>query len=159
MNNIHLTIKFGFNFPLKSMYVLETAVYKTTKRNLQKRYIRKTDQQLYLHHKSELPESLKCSIPFVQALRIEWIYTSQDDFYQNCNKLKWKPTERGYKEEEIDENIKKACNIERNEALKERTSKYTNRIPSFLTYNQTVPNFRMKSTKIGHVLVRMHLNL
>ena len=54
--------------------------------------------------------------------------------------LKSKLTKRGYKEEEIDKNINKPSNIERKEALKEMTSKYTNRISLILTYNQTLAN-------------------
>ena len=43
---------------------------------------------------------------------------SQGDFNQNCNELKSKLTEGGYKEEEIDWWKHEAHNIKRNEALK-----------------------------------------
>ena len=54
---------------------------------------------------------------------------------KNCKGLKSKLTARGYKEEEINEIINKACNIEGNEALKKTISKYTNRIPLILTHS------------------------
>ena len=123
MDTVPPATKFDFNFSLHSINFTDTVAHKILTEKLGATlYRKKFTPQLYLHHISEHPESLKHGNPFAQELR------------------KSKLTKRGYKEEEIGKNINKPSNTERKEALKETTSKYTNRISLILTYNQTLPN-------------------
>ena len=101
-----------------------------------------TDRQSYLHRKSEHPESLKRNIPFAQTLRLRHICPADKEFQLNCNELRKKLTERGYKEQEIIESIQRTQTFDRNELLKEKEKKKTNRIPFILTYNRILPNVK-----------------
>ena len=51
-------------------------------------------------------------------------------------------TERGYKEHEINESIQRTQTFDRNEFLKEKDKKNTNKIQLILTYNRTLPNVK-----------------
>ena len=65
INEVHLSIKFDFNFSNKELNFLDTVLYKIQSGKLEtKLYRKESDPQAYLHRKSEQPESLKRSIPF-----------------------------------------------------------------------------------------------
>ena len=77
INTVHSTIKFEFNFSLKSIIFLDTIVYQTLTGKLgTTSCTKKTDPQKYSHHRSEHLKSLEYSIRFAQALRICLICTS-----------------------------------------------------------------------------------
>ena len=103
---------------------------------------------------AKYPESLKRSIPFVQALRTRQMCTTQHDCDKNWNLLEAKHKERHYKAVEIKEGLTKAGRSSRNEVLKERTSKYTNIVPLVLTYNQILPDIKNQLTKNWNILQR-----
>ena len=86
--------------------------------------------------KSEHPRSLKGSI-----LRLKAICSTTTEFDKNCAIIKQKFLDRQYKEEVLDEQIKKADRIERKELFtcKEKNNN-KNRIPLSITYNRTLPN-------------------
>lgn len=137
MDTVPPATKFDFNFSLHSINFTDTVAHKILTEKLGATlYRKKFTPQLYLHHISEHPESLKHRNPFAQELR----KYAQAKMISKLTELKSKLTKRGYKEEEIGKNINKPSNTERKEALKETTSKYTNRISLILTYNQTLAN-------------------
>ena len=117
-------------------------LYKNENNNIQTTLYRKpTDQQAFLHAKSEHPRSLKRSIPYSQALRLKTICSTSTEFDKNCAIIKQKFLDRQYKEEVLDEQIKKADRIERKELFtcKEKNNN-KNRIPLSITYSRTLPN-------------------
>ena len=72
---------------------------------------KETDCQAYFHIKSEHPEYLKRSIPYIQAVRLKRICTEDRDFKANCDNWSKKRLERGYKKAEIYCSISKRLNI------------------------------------------------
>ena len=104
-------------------------------------YHKPTDQQAFLHAKSEHPRSLKRSIPYSQALKLKTVCSKSTEFDKNCAIIKQKFLDRQYKEEVLDEKIKKVDRIERKELFtcKEKDNN-KNRIPLSITYNRTLPN-------------------
>ena len=83
-------------------------LYKDENNNIQTTSYRKpTDQQAFLHAKSEHPRSLKNSIPYSQALRLKTVCSTSTEFDKNCAIIKQKFLDRQYKEEVLDEQIKK----------------------------------------------------
>ena len=89
-------------------------LYKDENNNIQTTLYRKpTDQQAFLHAKSEHPRSLKSSIPYSQALRLKTICSTSTEFDKNCAFIKKKFLDRQYKEEVLDEQIKKVDKTER----------------------------------------------
>ena len=108
MKNIKLSY-LTFKFQREKLYFL-TQCYTKTKIT--------TSKQLYIANlqiKSEHPRSLKSSIPYIQALRLKTICSTTTEFNNNCAIIKEKFLDRQYKEEVLDEQVKKVDRIERKE--------------------------------------------
>ena len=108
INEVHLSIKFDFNFSNKEIDFLDAVIYKTQSGKLEtKLYRKESDRQAYLYRKLEHPQPLKRSMPFSQAIRLCRICPTNKEFQDSCDKLRNKLTERGYKQQEINEGIKR----------------------------------------------------
>ena len=89
-------------------------------------YFKPTDQQAFLHAKSEHPRSLKSSIPYSRALMLKTICSITTESDKICGTIKQKYNiDRQYKEEVLDEQIKKVDRIVRKELFisKEKATK------------------------------------
>ena len=73
-------------------------------------------------------------------MRLKAICSTSTEFDKNCAIIKQKFLERQYKEEVLDEQIKKVDIIERKELLSCKVKNNQNRIPLSITYNRTLPN-------------------
>ena len=63
--------------------------YKDVNNNIQTTLYRKlSDQQAFLHAKSEHIRSLKSSIPYSQVLRLKTICFTSTEFHKNCAIIK-----------------------------------------------------------------------
>ena len=130
LNEKHKTIKFDFQFSPRKIAFLDTMLYKDENNNIQTTSYRKpTNQQAFLHAKSEHPRSLKSSIPYSQALRLKTICSTYTKFNKNCAIIKQNFLERQYKKEVLDEQMKKVDRIERKELLTCREKNNKNRNP------------------------------
>ena len=115
LNEKHKTVKFDFQISLRKIAFLDAVLYKD-ENNIQTTLYRKpTDQQPFLHAKSEHPRSLNSSIPYSQALKLKTISSTSAEFVKNCAVIKQKFLDRQYKEEVLDKQIKKVDRIERKE--------------------------------------------
>ena len=126
LNEKHKTIKFDFQISPRKIAFLDAMLYKNENNNIKTTLYRKpTDQQAFLHAKSEHPRSLKNSIPHSQALRLKTICSTSTEFDKICAIIKQKFLDRQYKEEVLDEQIKKVDRIERKELFtcKEKKTK------------------------------------
>ena len=143
LNKCHPTIKFDFEISPSEINFLDTTVYKDKNNILRtKLYTKSTDRHNYLHRKSEHPESLKKSIPYSQALRINKICYDKNDRERNYKELQKSFIDRGYEKEFIEKEIKKAGDIPRNNLLENKERKQSNRLPLITTYNRTLPNLK-----------------
>ena len=98
LNEKHRTIKFDFQVSPRKIAFLDTMLYEDKNSNIQTTLYRKpTDQQAFLHAKSEHPRSLKSSIPYSQALRLKTICSASTKFDENCAIIKQKFLDRQYK--------------------------------------------------------------
>ena len=139
LNEKHRTIKFDFHISPRKIAFLDTILYRD-ENNIQTTLYRKpTDQQAFLHAKSKHPRSLKGSIPYSQALRLKTICSTTAEFDKNCAIIKQKFLDRQYKEEILDEQIKKVDRIERKKLFISKEKK-TKTMPLSITYNRTLPN-------------------
>ena len=66
---------------------LGTTVCKVDNKLRTKVYVKPTDRQIYLHNKSEHPNSTKKSIAYRQALRFNKISYNRSDLHSNCKRL------------------------------------------------------------------------
>ena len=141
LNEKHKTIKFDFQISPRKIAFLDAMLHKDENNNIQTTLYRKpTDQQAFLHGKSEHPRSLKSSIPCSQALRIKTICSTTSEFDKNCAIIKQKFLDRQYKEEVLDKQIKKVDRIERKKLFTSKEKSNINRIPLSITYNRTLSN-------------------
>ena len=141
MNEKHKTIKSDFQFSPRKIAFLDTMLCKDKNNNIHTTLYRKpTDQQAFLHVKSEHPRSLKSSIPYSQTLRLKTICSTSTELDKNCAIIKQKFLDRQYKNEVLDEQIKKVDRIERKELFTCKEKNNKNRIPLSITYNRTLLN-------------------
>ena len=141
LNEKHKTIKFDCQISPRKIAFLDAMLYKDENNNIQTTLYRKpTDQQPFLHAKSEHPRSLKSSIPYSQAFRLKTICSTSTEFDKNCAIIKQKFLDQQYKEEVLDEQIKKVDRIERKELFTYKEKNKKNRIPLSITYSRTLPN-------------------
>ena len=137
LNEKYKTIKFNFQVSRRAIAFLDAMLYKDENNNIQTTLYRKpTDQQAFLHAKSEHPRSLKSSIPYSQALRLKTICSTSTEFDKNCAAIKQKFLDRQYKEEVLDEQIKKVDRTERKGLFTCKEKNNKNRILLSVTYNR-----------------------
>ena len=115
-------------------------LYKDQNSNIQTTLYRKpTDEQAFLHAKSEHPRSLNNSIPCIQTLSLKTICSKTTELDKNCGSFKQKFLDRKYQEEVLDEQIKKVDRIERKGLFTNKENSSKIRIPRSITYNRTLP--------------------
>ena len=73
-------------------------------------------------------------------MRLKTICPTSTEFDKNCAIIKQKFLDRQYKEEVLDEQIKKVDRIERKELFTCKEKNNKNRIPLSITCNRTFPN-------------------
>ena len=139
LNDQHPSIKFSHKISKKSIDFLDTTVYIKNRRLHTTIFTKPTDKQNYLHYKSEHPLPLKNSIPFGQILRIKRICSEAKEFMKNCTKMLSKFTLRGYPKIITQQAYHKTFSLQRNNLLKTKMKKRSQRIPLVVTYNRTFP--------------------
>lgn len=148
LNVKHPSIKFDYEISDKEVNFLDTTVYVDQIGKLQTKLYRKpTDRQNYLHSLSDHQHTLKSSIAYGQALRIKRICSEDSEFLKNCELLKESMTKRGYKPDEIENQIKRAANL-----LETKDRQTSDRIPFVVTYNRTLPPIARTLHKHWHLL-------
>ena len=137
LNEKYKTIKFNFQVSRRVIAFLDAMLYKDENNNIQTTLYRKpTDQQAFLQAKSEHRRSLKSSISYSQALRLKTICSTSTEFDKNCAAIKQKFLDRQYKEEVLDEQIKKVDRTERKGLFTCKEKNNNNRILLSVTYNR-----------------------
>ena len=91
------------------------------------------------HFKSSHPKHLKESLPYSQALRIRRICSNDNELNKHSDKLKQQFIARCYTETLVENQVKKAIAVPREDTLKLTTKERTNRIPLVTTFNNTLP--------------------
>ena len=99
LNEKYKNINFDFQISPRIIAFLDAMLY-IHENNIQTTlYGKPTDQQPFLHAKSEHPRSLKSSILYSQALRLKTICSTATEFDKNCAIIKQKFLDQQYKEE------------------------------------------------------------
>ena len=80
-------------------------------------FVKPTDTHQFLHPSSCHPFHCKKAIPFSQALRLNRICSSDDEFENRCEDLYDWLRDRGYKHKLVEDQIRRACNFDRNDLL------------------------------------------
>ena len=140
LNMKHDSIKLDHEKSKKPVALLDTLIYIDEKKQLQTTlYMKPTDTHNYLHFKSYHPKHLNESLPYSQALRLRRICSDNNELSKHNHKLKQQFIARGYSQTLVDNQIKKAVAIPREDTLKLTTKERTNHIPLVTTFNNTLP--------------------
>ena len=142
INKVHPSIKFDFQTSTTQINFLDTTVFIENNQLFTKTYTKPTDKHAYLHKTSYHPYSLKSSIIYSQVLRTKRICTKPDDYANSISKLFQSFRDRGYNDEELNTGFNKAANKNRDDLLKYKAKRKSNRIPLILTYNQQLPDIK-----------------
>ena len=118
LNRFHDTIKFTSEFSKKTVNFLDVKVSLKNGYFSTDLYVKPTDTHQFLHPSSCHPFHCKKAIPFSQALRLNRICSEDKDFENRCEDLYDWLKERGYNHHLIDEQIKRACDFDRDYLLK-----------------------------------------
>ena len=153
INNLHHSIKFTVQYSFKEITFLDTTVYIKNSRLHTKTYKKPTDRSSYLHNQSYHPSALKKNIPYGQALRLKKICTEQDEFDKSLTQMNHAFLKRGYQQDHLTEQFKRASSKNRDELLQYK-NKTNNRkiIPLITTYNKKLPNLKQMIEKHWNIL-------
>ena len=96
MNTLWPGIKFTYEWSNKELTFLDVKLIKTAEGIETDRFVKPTNPQLYLHHKSNHPEHVFKSIVYGQALTVKMICSKDVFVEKHFENLKTKFRERGY---------------------------------------------------------------
>jgi peptide-methionine (R)-S-oxide reductase len=142
INSLHPTIKFTHNYNLeeKSTVFLDTKVSIKNGKLTTDLYRKETDKVQYLLPNSNHPSHIFKNIPFSLALRLVRICSSRVDLQKQLEELKVMLLSRRYNKSVINAAIKKALEVDRQEALKKVVKKQNDRVICSLTFNPKLPS-------------------
>ena len=153
LNEKHATIKFDYEKSKMSINFLDLTIYKDEQGKLAtKLYTKPTDRQAFLHKHSSHPNHMKKSIPYGQALRLKRICSNQNEYDEAIQQLKTKLISRGYKIEEIEEQLKRVSSLKREDLLTYKEKERMTKIPFITTYHPQLPNIRNNIHKHWNIL-------
>ena len=153
LNEFHPTIKFTAERSQKSINFLDVTVSLIDDQIETDLYIKPTDSHQYLHSSLCHPYHCKKSIPYNQALRLNWICSKNNFFDSHCNNLEKWLSERGYSENLVHKEILKARSQSTETLLgKEKMSKNDEKVTFNITY---YPIFK----SIRNILEELHISL
>ena len=108
LNNIHPTIKFTSEHSTTSIPFLDVNIQLANGRIETDLFCKPTDKHQYLLHSSSHPFHTKRSIPYSLALRLRRICSTETSFDNRATELKNYLTKRGYKDNFVKEQIRRA---------------------------------------------------
>ena len=117
LNKFHETIKFTSEASKEVINFLDVKVSLKNGIFSTDLYVKPTDTHQFLHPSSCHPFHCKKAIPFSQALRLNRICSDDDEFENRCEDLYDWLKERGYKHKLIEDQIKRACDFDRDDLL------------------------------------------
>ena len=114
LNEKYPSIKFDYKFDWKQIEFLDPLVRIDQQNKLQTTLFQKSsERQNFLDAKWEHPSSLKKNIPYSQALRIERIFSTFQDYHSHSRKLINQLVDKGYKKDVVLQQIKTDDQLDR----------------------------------------------
>ena len=135
LNNFHETIKFTSEASRDVVNFLDVKVSLKNGFLSSDLYVKPTDTHQFLHPSSCHPFHCKKAIPFSQALRLNRICSEDDDFENRCEELYGWLRERGYQHKLVEEQIKRACDFDREDLLSKGKPPRKNILSLNIEYN------------------------
>ena len=142
INNVHNSIKFTVESSNTKVNFLDTTVYKKNSKLYTKTFKKPTDKPSYLHNTSYHPNTLKHNIAYGQALRLKKICTEEKEYEKSVKELNESLRKRGFQQQSLTNNIRKASTKKRENLLTYKTKLQTNRVPFITTFNKSLPKIK-----------------
>ena len=120
LNGAHRTIKFTSKWSYQEVEFLDVKVVNESGKLETDVYIKPTDSHQYLHRVSCHPNSCKKGIPYAQALRLRRICFKETFFESRARDLCSFLEERGYEKNVIQQQVDRARQTPRDEALRDK---------------------------------------
>ena len=149
LNIFHETIKFTAEASKETVNFLDVQVSLKDGVFSTDLYVKPTDTHQFLHPSSCHPFHCKKAIPFSQALRLNRICSNDDEFETRCEDLYDWLMERGYKHKLVEDQIKRACDFDRDDLLMKEKPPKKNGVSLNIEYN---PAF----SDLSRVLKELH---
>ena len=140
INNVHPKIQFTAEWSDRSIAFLDVTVTIEEGRLTTDLFTKPTDTHQYLHKYSCHPAHCKSTIAYSQALRLRRICSDDDTYLKRAEELKEYLVHRGYKGEEIQQQIDRATSVTRTKALTRSEIKNTDRVPLVVTFHPQLPS-------------------
>ena len=141
--NLQLTIKFTASWSEEEVTFLDTRVYLEDGQIGTALHVKLTDTYQYLRMDSCHTHLCKISIPYSQALRLRRICSEDQHLQKWTRELKRHLIKRGYREQQLDNEIHRALAISRENCLQSRPNQDRSaRIPLVVTYHPILPNLQ-----------------
>ena len=131
----HETIRLTYEASKETVHFLDVEVSLKNGTFSTDLYVKPTDTHQFLHPSSCHPFHCKKAIPFSQALRLNRICSDDDDFENRCEDLYGWLKERGYKHKLVEEQIKRACDFDREVLLSKEKPPSKNVLSLNIEYN------------------------
>ena len=153
IDTIHASIKFECKYSRKEISFLDTTVTLENNGTLStKLYTKATDRNAYLHFNSYHPVNQKENIPFGQFLRAKKICTKIEDREESFKFIENKFKLRGYPLKKLENQRKRANELNRADLLKAGKIRNERKIPFTTTYNTELPRITHVINKHWHLL-------
>lgn len=152
-NSINDKIKVELRYNSNQIEFLDTLVKIKNGKLTTDLYTKPTDKHIYVHSKSCHPKNVKKAIPYGLALRLRRICENEDDYQKHRQELKLQLRKRGYNGKFIENQLKRADNLNRKELLqrKNKIKKTSERIPLVVTFTDLLPDI--------HDIVKKRINI
>ena len=153
-NKIHPRIKLTLEYSQDGTTFLDTKVKLINGVIVTELYTKPTDQHLYLHSKSDHPDKTKKAIPYGLGIRLKRICSDTESYVKHRKTLKEHLYRRGYKKSEVEHQLRKVDNLNRNDLLhkSQSTEQTQDRVPLVLTYSSSLPNIHQILRTRAHIL-------
>ena len=119
-NSINDKIKVELRYNSNQIEFLDTLVKIKNGKLTTDLYTKPTDKHIYVHSKSCHPKNVKKAIPYGLALRLRRICENEDDYQKHRQELKLQLRKRGYNGKFIENQLKRADNLNRKELLQRK---------------------------------------
>lgn len=154
-NAVHPNISFSHEFSTTSINFLDVTVSVLQNRLKTTLYRKPTDSHQYLHFQSSHIKHWKTGIPYSQAHRFRRICSKEEDFLSNCEKLKNDLLKQKYPLQLINDSIRRAGELSRNDILTVRKPVDPHpRSNLVLTHSASVPNISSILRKHHNILIQ-----
>ena len=148
-NSIHPNIQVDLRYGTENIEFLDVKVSIVNNKIETDLFSKPSDKHLFLHQTSCHPDSVKKGIPYGLGVRLKRICSDKSKYEHRRNELCEQLSDRGYDQNQVEEQLEKVDKNNRTNLLQYRKKKNSSdRVPLVLTFNAGLPNI--------HTILKKH---